>query len=76
VTAVAYELCTFGPRAERKRHWILKFEDADIEDMHFDDQDEALSAFGKHSMGYTCTLFSTVSRLLPRDPDDWDHRAM
>lgn len=73
---MASELCTFGPPHERKRHWILKFEDADVGDMHFDDQAEAMAAFDKHSMGYTCTLFSTVSRLLPRDPGDYDHRAM
>lgn len=73
---MASELCTFGPPLKRKRRWILKFEDADAGDMHFDNQEEAEGAFDKYSGNYTCTLFSTVSRLLPRDPGDYDHRAM
>lgn len=50
------ELCTFGPKAERKRRWILKFEDADVGDMHFNDQAEAEGAFVKFSDSYTCTV--------------------
>lgn len=52
-------LCTYGPPAERRRRWILKFEDPDVNDMHFDDEAEALIMFARHSMNWTCTLFGT-----------------
>ena len=53
-------LCTFGPPEARKRHWILKFEDTDVGDMHFDDEQEALAAFEKYQESWTCTLFGVV----------------
>lgn len=52
-------LCTYGPPGERKRLWILKFEDADVADMHFDSEDEALETFRRKSDSWTCTLLST-----------------
>lgn len=54
-------LCTFGPPNERQRYWILKFEDADVGDMHFKDEVEAMQAFRKFEVTYTCTLFVTAS---------------
>ena len=53
-------LCTHGPEPERKRHWILKFEDADKEDMHFDDEAEAMKMFVLHTIQWNCTLFVTA----------------
>ena len=53
-------LCTYGPPAERKRRWILKFEDAEVGDMHFGDEGEAMRAFATFSAAYTCTLFVTA----------------
>lgn len=55
-----FVLCTFGPPNERKRHWILKFEDTDVGDMHFDNELTALMAFRSFAMTYTCTLFVTA----------------
>lgn len=52
-------LCTYGPPAERKRHWILKFEDADMSDMHFDNEEEAVKRFDRCKDAWTCTLFGT-----------------
>lgn len=54
-------LCTFGPPSERRRHWILKFEDADVDDMHFDQEYEAHDAFRRYSDCWTCTLFVTAT---------------
>lgn len=53
-------LCTFGPPQERRRRYILKFEDADMADMHFDDKVEAVAEFLKRQGMWTCTLFGTV----------------
>jgi hypothetical protein len=53
-------LCTFGPPLERKRHWILKFEDTDVANMHFSVERDAMLAFEKFSGAYTCTLFVTA----------------
>lgn len=53
-------LCTFGPPSERKRHWILVFEDADVDDMHFDDEGEAMRDFSRASTHWNCTLLVTA----------------
>ena len=53
-------LCTFGPPANRKRRWILKFEDRDVADMHFDDEGEAMHAWNLAKDNWTCTLFVTA----------------
>jgi hypothetical protein len=53
-------LCTFGPPAERRRRWILKFEDTDASDMHFTDEAEAHAMFNRCSLNWTCTLFVTA----------------
>lgn len=53
-------LCTYGPPNERKRHWILKFEDADKDDMHFEDEQEAMRMFNRCKDNWTCTLFVTA----------------
>lgn len=53
-------LCTYGPPTERKARFILKFDDADVRDMHFDDQGDAIAAYLRHTGSWTCTLFGTV----------------
>ena len=53
-------LCTYGPEAERKRRWILRFDDADKGDMHFDDEAEAMKMFAVCTLNWTCTLFVTA----------------
>lgn len=53
-------LCTFGPPAERKRYWILKFEDRDVGDMHFTVEPDAMRAWDRYKDSYTCTLFVTA----------------
>lgn len=71
-------LCTFGPPAERERRWILKFEDADVGDMHFAAEPDAMRAFERYSGAYTCTLFVTAMFVDPdqrREPPDWEHRT-
>lgn len=55
-------VCTFGIPAERKRHWILKFEDADVGDMHFDDEEMAHDQFKQCSVNWNCTLFVTATQ--------------
>ena len=54
------ELCTFGPPSERKRRWILKFEDADVGDMHFNNETEAMMKWYQAKDNWTCTLFVTA----------------
>ena len=56
-------ICTFGPPAERRRHWILIFEDADVGDMHFDDELEAHEAFERYDDHLNCTLFVTTESM-------------
>lgn len=53
-------LCTFGPSSERKRTFILKFEDRDRGDMYFDNESEAVAMFLRCADAWTCTLFGTV----------------
>lgn len=53
-------LCTYGPPAERKRRWILKFDDPDAGDMHFAAEPDAMRAFERYSGSWTCTLFVTA----------------
>jgi len=55
-------LCTFGPPAERKRRWILRFADTDVGDMHFDDEGAAHKKFEQSSDAWTCTLYETANR--------------
>ncbi len=55
-------LCTFGVPGERKRHWILKFEDADLGDMHFDDACAAHTEFERAETNWNCTLYVTATR--------------
>src|SRR4051812_47009801 len=58
-------LCTFGPPNERARHWMLVFEDADVNDMHFSVEHDAMLAFEWYSTAYTCTLFVTAEFVGP-----------
>ena len=52
------QLCTYGPEEERKPHWILKFEETG-NDMHFDDEAEAMKMFAVCTMTWNCTLYVT-----------------
>ena len=58
-------LCTYGPPKERKRHWILKFDDPEHGDMHFDNEDQAMRAFDRAKDNWTCTLFVTAEFVSP-----------
>jgi len=57
---VTETLASFG--TERKRIWILKFEDADRGDMNFDDESDAHHAYENFSVGWNCTLLETSDR--------------
>ncbi len=50
-------LASFGH--DRKKTWLLRFEDADEDDMIFDNEADARSAYGRHSFTWNCTLFET-----------------
>jgi len=52
-------LTTFGPPAERRRRFIIKFEDADMADMHFICELEATARWDRLKDHWTCTLFGT-----------------
>lgn len=52
-------LCTFGPPEERKKRWVLVFEDAEVGRMYFDDQEAAIQMFKKMTDNWNCTLFVT-----------------
>jgi hypothetical protein len=58
-------LCTYGPQAERQRHWILKFDDPDRCDMHFDNESEAMRMWDRLKDNWTCTLFVTAEFVSP-----------
>lgn len=58
-------LCTYGPPKERERHWILKFDDRDVDDMHYTVEADAMRAFERYSGAYTCTLFVTAEFVKP-----------
>ena len=60
-------LRTFGPSAERERRWILKFEDADVGDMYYVTEPDAMRAWDRYKDTYTCTLFVTAEFV---DPDN------
>lgn len=53
-------LCTDGPPNERTRCWILKFDDRDMGDMHFDNEGDAMRAWDRAKDNWTCTLFVTA----------------
>jgi hypothetical protein len=54
------ELASFG--VDRKRVWILKFEDADRGDMFFDREVPAHAMYEKASVTWNCTLLETSER--------------
>lgn len=61
-SAEARDFCTYGPPDERKRQWIIVFEDADRGMMIFSDEREAHTAWDKAKDNWTCTLFETSER--------------
>lgn len=56
----AGQLCTYGVPSERKPVWIVKFEDADRGDAHFDNEAEAIMFFLRASDNWNCTLLTTA----------------
>jgi hypothetical protein len=56
----AGELASFG--YSRKPMWILKFEDADRGEMHFDNELDAHRSFEDFAVTWNCTLFETAPR--------------
>ena len=61
-SAEARDFCTYGTPNERKRQWIIIFEDADRGMMIFSDEREAHTAWDKAKDNWTCTLFETSER--------------
>lgn len=57
---VAKVLATFGPPAERRRMFVLMFEDPDMGNMYFHDEVEAVASFNRAKDAWTCTLFATM----------------
>lgn len=56
------DFCTYGPPAERKRRWIILFDEPDRGMMVFDDEAEAHTAWDRAKDNWTCTLFETAKR--------------
>ncbi len=54
------ELCTDGPPNERKRCWLLKFDDPDRGFGLYDNEPEAMRAWDQAKDNWTCTLFVTA----------------
>lgn len=55
------QLCTYGPPAERQHHWLLRFDDPDRGDCHFDNEQDAMEFFARAEGNWTCTLFVTAT---------------
>lgn len=53
-------LCCPGPPSERKRKWILLYEDTEVGMAVFDNREEAIAFFRRADDNWTCTLFETV----------------
>lgn len=58
---VSEELCTFGPIEERKKIWIIRFEDNDKVDLIFYDEEQAIRRYEVYAEMWNCTLLGTVS---------------
>lgn len=54
------DLASFGH--DRKRTWLLMFEEAGRETMHFDDEALAHEVYERASLTWNCTLFETARR--------------
>lgn len=63
------ELCTYGPKEERRREWRLLFEDTDKGPCVFDNETEAIDAWIAASGNWTCTLYATVEVAAPADAE-------
>lgn len=53
-------LCTFGPPDERKQTWVLVFEDNDMGDCVFKNEEDAMTAFKRAADNWNCTLLVTA----------------
>lgn len=51
------ELCTYGPPSERKRVWLLHFDDPSKGYGVYHDEGEAMRAWYRAKDNWTCTLF-------------------
>lgn len=56
------DYCTSGPPSERKRQWVLFFDDADKGIAIYDDEQEAHTAWDRAKDNWMCTLFETCER--------------
>jgi hypothetical protein len=55
--------CAPGPAAQQKRLWVLRFEDADRREAHYQDEDSARQGFARaEAGGWNCHLFTHVPR--------------
>lgn len=63
-------LCTYGPPAERRRVWVVIFDDPDQHMRVFHDRDEAIYYWTRYSESWACTLFVTETMA------DYDKRAV
>lgn len=55
--------CAPGPASEQSRRWLLRFDDASLGDAVFENEIDALNAFGRaEAMGWNCHLFAHVPR--------------
>lgn len=53
-------LCTYGPESERRRVWLLWFDDPDRGYSLYRDEAEAMRAWDRAKDSWTCTLFATA----------------
>lgn len=56
------DYCTSGPPSERKRRWVVMFDDPDQGTLVFDSEAEAHGAWDRAKDNWTCTLFETCER--------------
>lgn len=56
------DFCTSGSPDERKRQWIIVFDDADMGIMFFDDEQAAHTKWDSAKDNWTCTLYETSER--------------
>ena len=60
-------LCTYGPPAERKRRWLLRFDDPDRGECSFHDEQKTVEFFRRAADQWTCTLFATTDMPVTRE---------
>ncbi len=62
-TSVTDEFYTFRRQGvPGKQQWILIFEDAEVSNMYFDNEVEAVEAYERYNSSWNMTLFATFPR--------------